>query len=156
MICADEQCFKPLWVGLGCRPGGAARQRVSTPLPGHIYSCLYSIALWSKLFEPYDLETLRVSADPWALKCPKMLVKRPRIMKSATFACMPVTLRHPNLSHIDFLDSPAAIHSSRTPISDATQSASPNELMHPRKTMKNHTISIYSFLGSGPAIFPAE
>ena len=66
-------------------------------------------------------ETLRVSADPWALKCPKILVKRPRMLKSATFACTPVTLRHPNLSHIDFLDNPAAIHSSRTPISDATK-----------------------------------
>ena len=103
-----------------------------------------------------NLETLRVSADPWALKCPKILVKHPRMLKSATFACTPVTLRHPNLSHMDFLDSPAAIHSSRTPISDATQSVSPNELMHPEKSKKNHHLFIYSFLGSGPAISPAS
>ena len=38
-----------------------------------------------------------------------------------------------HLSHMDFLGSPAAIHSSRTPISDATQNASPNELMDPDK-----------------------
>ena len=67
--------------------------------------------------------------------------------------------RHPgqlNLSHMDFLDSPAAIHSSRTPISDATQSAGPNELMDPEKSMKNNQIFTFSFLGFGPAILPAE
>ena len=97
-----------------------------------------------------------VSADPWALKCPKILVKRPRIIESITSPCMPVTLAHPNLPHMDFLGYPAAIHSSRTPISDATQSATPNELMHPEISMKNRQIFIYSFLGSGPAIFPAS
>ena len=50
---------------------------LQSSLPSDILSCLYSIALWSKFFEPCDLETLRVSADSWALKGQKILVKRP-------------------------------------------------------------------------------
>ena len=52
----------------------------------------------------------QVSADPWALKAPRGLVKRPQIMKSAIFAIMHETLVSPNLSHMDFPDAAAAIH----------------------------------------------
>ena len=129
---------------------------LQSSLPSNILLCLYSIALLSKFFEPYNLETLRMSADPWALKGPKMLVKRPRIMKSIIFPCMLTTLIPFNLGHMDFLDDPVAIHSSTTPYSRSTQDAGPNELINPKKSMKNHQIFTYSFLGSGPAIFPAQ
>ena len=57
---------------------------------------------------------------------------------------------------MDFLEGPAAIHSSTTTYSSATQSPSPNELINPKISMKNHQIFTYSFLGSGPAIFPCS
>ena len=57
-----------------------------------------------------NLSTLRVSADPWALNGPRGLVKRPQIPKSIMMACMRDTLRHPNLSHMDFPDDRAAFH----------------------------------------------
>ena len=41
------------------------------------------------------------------------------------------TLYHLNLSHMDFLDDPAAIYGSRLTISDATQDASSNEYIDP-------------------------
>ena len=44
------------------------------PLPTYIFLCLYSIALWSQFFEPCGMMTLRVSADPWALRGPLGLV----------------------------------------------------------------------------------
>ena len=64
------------------------------------------------------------------------------------------TLVYINLSHMDFLDDPAAIHRCRLIISRATQDASPNELMNPEILMKNHNKNIHSFPGSLPAIFP--
>ena len=59
-----------------------------------------------------------------------------------------------NLSHIDFLDDPAAIHGSRLIISCTTQDASPNELSNPEILMKNHHRNIHSFALILPAIFP--
>ena len=109
---------------------------LQSSLPSNIFSCLYSIAVWSEFFEPCNLETLRVSADPLALKGPKILVKRPRIMKSIMFPCMLVALYQPNLSHMDFLDGPAAIHSSTTTYSRTTKSPSPNEYSDPEISMK--------------------
>ena len=93
---------------------------------------------------------------PGLLKGPRGLVKRPQMLKSIMMACMRDTLSHPNLSHMDFPDGPAAIQRSTTTISDTTKSPSPNEYKHPEISMKNHQISTYSFLGSGPAIFPAS
>ena len=54
--------------------------------------------------------TLRVSADPWALEGPFALVKRPQTMKNQEILIMHETLVSPNLSRMDFLDDPAAIH----------------------------------------------
>ena len=101
-----------------------------------------------------NLATLRVSADPWALNGPRGLVKQPQIMKSIMMACMRDTLIPPNLSHMDFPDGPAAFHRCRTTYSRTTKSPSPNELMDPEISMKNHQIFTHCFLGSGPAIFP--
>ena len=53
---------------------------------------------------------LRVSADPWALDGPFGLVKRPQTMKNQEILIMDETLVWINLSHMDFLDDPAAIH----------------------------------------------
>ena len=64
-------------------------------------------------------------------------------MKSITFACTIATLSHPNLSHMDFPDAPAAIHSSRTLISKLEEAASPNELMHPEISMKKNIRNIH-------------
>ena len=57
-----------------------------------------------------NLATLRVSADPWAVKGPRGLVKRPQMPKSIMMTCMRDTLLQPNLSHIDFPDGAAAFH----------------------------------------------
>ena len=54
--------------------------------------------------------TLRVSADPWVLEGPFGLVKRPQTMKNQEILIMDETLTSPNLSRMDFLDDPAAIH----------------------------------------------
>ena len=54
--------------------------------------------------------SLRVSADPWALEGPFGLVKRPQTMKNQEILIMHETLVSPNLSRMDFLDDPAAIH----------------------------------------------
>ena len=64
------------------------------------------------------------------------------------------TLFPPNLSHMDFLDDPAAIHGSRLIISDTTQDESPNELINPEILMNNHHKRTYSFTLILPAIFP--
>ena len=54
--------------------------------------------------------SLRVSADLWALDGPFGLVKRPQTMKNQEIIIMDETLVQINLSHMDFLDDPAAIH----------------------------------------------
>ena len=64
------------------------------------------------------------------------------------------TLSSPNLSHMDFLDDPAAIHGCRLIISRAKQDASPNDCRNPEILKRNHHRNIHSFLGSWPAIFP--
>ena len=101
-----------------------------------------------------NLATLRVSANPCAPERPISLVKRPLIMKSTIFPSCWHTLSHLNLSHMDFLDGPAAIHWSRLIIYCTTQDASPNELTDPEIFKKNHHKYIHSFAGSWPAIFP--
>ena len=53
---------------------------------------------------------LRVSADPCALEGPFGLVKRLQNMKNQEILIMHETLVSPNLSRMDFLDDPAAIH----------------------------------------------
>ena len=54
--------------------------------------------------------SLRVSADPWVLEGAFGLVRRPKTMKNQEILIMHETLLPPNLSHMDFLDDPAAIH----------------------------------------------
>ena len=75
-------------------------------------------------------------------------------MKSVTFALSAHALSYLNISHMDFLDDPAAIHWSRLIISCTTQDASPNELTNPEILMKNHHKYTYSFVLILPAIFP--
>ena len=75
-------------------------------------------------------------------------------MKSVKFLSCGLTLVPPNLSHMDFLDDPTAIHGSRLIISCTTKDASPNELINPEILMKNHHKIIYSFALILPAIFP--
>ena len=70
--------------------------------------------------------------------------------------CMRGTLGHFDLHHMDFPDGPAAIHWSRTTYAKPTKAASPNELINPEISMKNHHIFIYCFLWFGPAIFHAS
>ena len=71
-----------------------------------------------------------------------------------TFHHADETLTQLNLSNMDFLDDPAAIHGSRLIISCATQDASPNELMNPEILEINRHKKIYSFGLVLPAIFP--
>ena len=99
-------------------------------------------------------QSLRVSADPWAQKLPRGLAYLPIIMKYTTSIIMHDTLCSLNLSHMDFLDDPAAIHRCRLIISRAKQDASPNELMNPENSMKNHHQNTHSFALVLPAIFP--
>ena len=61
---------------------------------------------------------------------------------------------HPNLSHMDFLDDPAAIHGSRLTISSATQDERSNEHSNPEISSNNHPKFTYSFTLILPAIFP--
>ena len=75
-------------------------------------------------------------------------------MKSVKFLSSGLTLALPNLSHMDFLDVPAAIHGSRLIISDTTQDKSPNELINPEILMNNHHKCTYSFTWILLAIFP--
>ena len=65
------------------------------------------------------------------------------------------TLVPPNLSHMDFLDDPAAIHGCRLIIYRAKQDESPNEFTNPEILKKNHHKNIHSFGFILPAIFPA-
>ena len=55
------------------------------------------------------------------------------------------TLVQPTLSHMDFLDDPAAIQGCTLILSCTTHNASSNEHMHPEILMKNHPWLIYSF-----------
>ena len=103
-----------------------------------------------------EYSPLCASAPKLLVNCPKNLVRRPLIMKIVIFSCTHGTLFHFKLSHMDFPDGPAAIHSSRTTCSGLTQSAGPNELINPEKSLKNRPIFTYSFLGSGPAVFPGS
>ena len=75
-------------------------------------------------------------------------------MKSAMITIIHETLSPLNLSHIDFLDDPAAIHGCRLIISRAKQDASPNELTNPEILKKNHHQNTHSFGLVLPAIFP--
>ena len=75
-------------------------------------------------------------------------------MKSAMITIIHETLCPLNLSHMDFLDDPAAIHGCRLIISRAKQDASPNDCRNPKIFKRNHHRNIHSFLGSWPAIFP--
>ena len=75
-------------------------------------------------------------------------------MKSTTSIIMRGTLFPPNLSHMDFLDDPAAIHGFRLIISCAEQGVSPNEVMNPEILKKYHHQNIHSFALVSPAIFP--
>ena len=75
-------------------------------------------------------------------------------MKSVIFYHAHMTLGHPQLPHMDFLDGPTAIHRCRLIISCARQDASPNELGNPEILMKNHHKITHSFALILPAIFP--
>ena len=55
------------------------------------------------------------------------------------------TLISPNLSHMDFLDDPAAIYGSRLMYSCATKEVSSNEHINPEIWSNNHPKRIYSF-----------
>ena len=61
------------------------------------------------------------------------------------FLSYALTLASPNLSHMDFLDDPAAIHGSRLIIPCATQDASSNEHINPEISSNNHFKRIYNF-----------
>ena len=65
------------------------------------------------------------------------------------------TLSPPNLSHMDFLDGPAAIQWSRLIISCTTQDASPKELVNPKILEMNRYKNIHKFGLILPAIVPA-
>ena len=67
-----------------------------------------------------------------------------------------LTLSTPNLSHMDFLDGPAAIHRSTTTYSCTTKAASPNELTNPEISMKNHQILHIVFFDICPLSSRAE
>ena len=98
--------------------------------------------------------SLRVSADPWALKGRRCLVKRPQNMKSIKIPSSGLTLLHLVLSHMDFLNDPAAIQWSKLIKPCATQDEKPNELTNLEILMKNHHKYIHSFGLILPAIFP--
>ena len=66
-------------------------------------------------------------------------------MKSVSFLSSRLTVEHLNLSHMDFLDDPAAIHIYRLIISCARQDASQNELRNPEILMINHHKIPHSF-----------
>ena len=64
------------------------------------------------------------------------------------------SLSNLKLSHMDFLNDPAAIHGCRLIISRATQDEVPHEFTNPEILMKNHHKNIHSFALILPAIFP--
>ena len=94
--------------------------------------------------------------DPWALKGPRGLVKRPQMLKSIMMACMRDPLSHENLWHMNFPGDPAAFHGCRLIIPCGKQDAGPNELTNPEISMKNHPNFTHSFALILPAIFPAQ
>ena len=59
-----------------------------------------------------------------------------------------------NLSHIDVLDVPAAIHGSRLTVSRFTKDERPNEFVNPEISSNKHAKPTYSFTWILPAIFP--
>ena len=75
-------------------------------------------------------------------------------MKSIKFLSSGLIFASPRLSHMGFLDVPAAIHGSKLIISDTTQDESSNELINPEILMNNYHKRIYSFTLLLPAIFP--
>ena len=73
-------------------------------LPASFMSSHACIAFLSKaFFEQCNLATLLISANPWALKGPRSVVKCFQIMKSNMVACTCNILFQPNRSHIDVL-----------------------------------------------------
>ena len=66
------------------------------------------------------------------------LVQCPLSMKSVKSPSSGQTLTHLNLSYMDFLDVPAAIHGSRLTISRFTKDDSPNEHIDPEISSNNH------------------
>ena len=66
-------------------------------------------------------------------------------MKSVTFHHAHLTLISFNLSHMDFLDDPAAIQGSRLIISDTTKDERSNEYINPEIWTNNHLKFTYSF-----------
>ena len=75
-------------------------------------------------------------------------------MKSVKIPSSGLIFAPPNLSHVDFLDVPAAIHGSKLIISDTTKDERPNELINPEILMNNHRKRTYSFTLILPAIIP--
>ena len=67
-----------------------------------------------------------------------------------------ITLASPKLSPMDFPGHRTRSHSWRLTISRSTNSASPNELINPKLSMKNQPFSTYSFHWFGAPIFLAE
>ena len=102
------------------------------------------------------LSTLRVSADPWALKGPRGLVKCSQDHETHLILCMRDPLRRGILSHMNFPSGAAAFHGCRLTIPCGKQDAGPNELIMPEILMNNHPKIIYSFALIVPAIFPAQ
>ena len=72
------------------------------------------------------------------------------------FLSSSLTLTPPNVSRMDFLDGPAAIHGSRLIISCATQDATSNEYIYPEILMIKDLFPIYSFGLILPAITLAD
>ena len=66
------------------------------------------------------------------------------------------SLSHLKLSHMDFLDDPAAFHGCRLIISDVTQDESPNELTNQKLSMKKQPNLTYSFTWLKAPIFPTQ
>ena len=75
-------------------------------------------------------------------------------MKSAMMTIIHETLSPLNLSHMDFLDDPAAIHGCRLIISRSKQDEVQNKLTNPEIFMKTHHRNIHSFTWSWPDITP--
>ena len=75
-------------------------------------------------------------------------------MKSVKIPSSGLTLKHPNLSHIDFLDGPDAIHRCKLIIPCAIQAERPNELTNLEILMINNHKYTHSFGLVLPAIFP--
>ena len=77
-------------------------------------------------------------------------------MKSVIFLSSGRTLLPQNLSHMDFLDVPDAIHGSRLTISRFTKEERSNEHSNPEISSNNHPRRTYSFTLILHAIFPCR